>query len=130
MVSAIQQLLEPVGVEITSGKPYTFLVMKDQNTTVATSVNIAGGYFLLLSLPKSLPPTPELAKTALEEYGLKFAYGKMFEVKGDAAGKQRSEAGFGNTVRLCWAYHEEDLIVEGIKRLRDVLMANQQTHNA
>ncbi|KAH6967734.1 pyridoxal phosphate-dependent transferase [Ilyonectria sp. MPI-CAGE-AT-0026] len=110
MVDAIREYLEPLGVLITTGKPYSTIVLA------------AGGFFLLITLPKGLPPTPVLAKISVEQHELKFAYGKMFEVKGDSGSKRRSELGFGSTIRLCWAFHEENIIVEGIKRMRDILI--------
>ncbi|KAH7176892.1 pyridoxal phosphate-dependent transferase [Dactylonectria macrodidyma] len=111
MVDAIREYLEPLGVKITTGTP----------------VKAAGGFFLLITLPKGLPPTPLLAKIALEQHELKFACGKMFEVKGDIGSRERSETGFGSTVRLCWAFHDEDAIVEGIKRMREILIKCRET---
>lgn len=132
MVGAIQEFLEPLGVRITTGKPYTTspsLVngssKHDEAKTSEVEIQTAGGFFLLITLPKGFIPTDALAKTALADHELKFAYGKMFEVKGDVTSSQRSKMGYGDTIRLCWAYHEEALIVEGIKRLRDVLLNNK-----
>jgi DNA-binding transcriptional MocR family regulator len=63
-----------------------------------------------------------LAKAALEKYQLKFAYGQMFEVKGDKGSIERWNATFAKSIRLCWAFHDEEAIEIGIKRLRDVCL--------
>ncbi|RSL49843.1 hypothetical protein CEP51_015433 [Fusarium floridanum] len=130
MVDAIKEHLEPLGVRITSGKPY---VTSQFNAASASGqsdnkacggTRIAGGFFLLLTLPENLPSATTLAKVAMDQYDLKFAHGKMFEVKGDPGSKQRSDATFGRTIRLCWAFHEAGVIVEGIKRMKMLLSEN------
>lgn len=118
MVDAIKEHLEPLGVRITIGKPYEATVGGTANQKMV----LAGGFFLLITLPDNLVPAPVLAKAALENHHLKFAYGKMFEVKGDAGSVERSNATFANSIRLCWAFHEEKAIRAGIKRLRDVYL--------
>ncbi|KAH7127903.1 pyridoxal phosphate-dependent transferase [Dactylonectria estremocensis] len=126
MVDAIRESLEPLGVQITTGTPYSPILRGSDGSVIIegekTGVKTAGGFFLLITLPKDLPPPPVLAKIALEQQELKFAYGKMFEVKGDNGSRQRSEIGFGSTVRLCWAFHDEEAIVEGIKRMREIMI--------
>ena len=123
MISAIKEHLEPLGVKITTGKAYS-KNLSGNETITKTHVGIAGGFFLMITLPTNLPPTPDLAKIALEKHELKFAYGKMFAVKGDLESQRRSSHEYGNVVRLCWAFHEEDIIVEGIKRLKELLVEN------
>ncbi|KAI0144418.1 pyridoxal phosphate-dependent transferase [Xylariaceae sp. FL1272] len=117
MVGAIKEHLEPLGVRITIGKPYS-----DSKTD---GKNIMGGFFLLVTLPKATLSTPALAKLALDKYELKFAHGIMFVVKGDAESKRRCDHGYERTVRLCWAYHEEKEIIDGIVRMRDLLVDNR-----
>ncbi|KAJ9137079.1 Aminotransferase [Pleurostoma richardsiae] len=120
MVDAIREHLEPLGIQITTGKPFS------PNDNEIGGTKIAGGFFLLITLPKDFPPASVLAKTALEQHELKFAYGRMFEVKGDSGSRQRSEEGYGNTIRLCWAFHEEQVIIEGIKRMRSLLISHRE----
>ncbi|PVH71286.1 PLP-dependent transferase [Cadophora sp. DSE1049] len=107
MMKAIGSQLFPLGVKITTGGN------KDS----------VGGFFTSLSVPDHLPPTSILASLALKDQKLKFAYGEMFEVVGDDGSKTRAEApgGFGHTLRLCWAWHIEDEIEDGVRRLGNVL---------
>lgn len=129
MVAAIEEHLKPLGVQITTGVPYATTVIgaNGQSSKTDGETIIAGGFFLLLTLPKGYPSASVLAKTAMEQHDLKFAYGKMFEVKGDKESKERSEKGYGNTIRLCWAFHTEDKIMEGIKRMKDILEAHKSS---
>jgi hypothetical protein len=129
MVHAIREHLEPLGVKIDTGKPYTGTASIEDDSSIASigapekeDLQVAGGFFLLITVPKLAVTVPDLAKTAMKKYDLKFAYGQMFEVKGDKSSVQRSQDGFGNTMRLCWAFHDEEAIVEGIKRLRELLI--------
>lgn len=129
MVNAIKEHLEPLGVKIDTGKPYPYdAVNADRSKTLANGVSsgeqgtLAGGFFLLITLPKGVAPASSLAKIAMEEHDLKFAYGAMFEVKGDETSRERSKAGLGSSIRLCWSFHEETAIVEGIKRLKEILI--------
>ena len=117
MVDAIKEDLEPLGIKITIGEHYRAAVDGQAEDCMV----LAGGFFLSISLPEgSGVSAPALAKTALEKHHLKFAYGKMFEVKGDAGSTERSAKTFGNSIRLCWAFHDEKTIRAGIRRLRDV----------
>tara|TARA_R110002060_G_scaffold18051_3_gene24962 strand:- start:475 stop:909 length:435 start_codon:yes stop_codon:yes gene_type:complete len=107
MMAAIRSQLFPLGMKITTGD-------------IGDSV---GGFFTSLSTPDHLPPTSVLASSALQDHRLKFAYGEMFEVFGDKASKERAEApgGFGHTLRLCWAWHTEEEIEDGMSRLGNAL---------
>ncbi|CAK7212803.1 Valine--pyruvate aminotransferase [Sporothrix eucalyptigena] len=122
MVDAIHTHLGPLGVRINKGTPY----MASTWGGTTKDIELAGGFFLCITLPaEGYPRTSELAMTAITHKELKFAHGKMFEVKGDAGSKARSDAGYGSTVRLCWAFHNEATIDEGIRRLRDVLVESR-----
>lgn len=81
----------------------------------------AGGFFTYISFPGNFPSAAVIAKKAREEYALIFAYGDMFVVKGDPSSAERSAKSFGRGARLCWAWHEEEEIEEGVKRLARVL---------
>lgn len=114
MMSAIEKHLEPLGVRVTTGSPY--IVPETDNIIVP-----AGGFFTYISFPPEYPSAAIIAKRALDEYAVKFAYGDMFVVKGDSASAERSRLGFGNGARLCWAWHEESEIQEGIERMAKLL---------
>jgi DNA-binding transcriptional MocR family regulator len=81
----------------------------------------AGGFFTYLTFPAELPSADVVAKRAKEEYALTVAFGQMFVVKGDETSAERSKGGFGNGVRLSWAWHENAEIEEGIMRLGKLL---------
>jgi DNA-binding transcriptional MocR family regulator len=77
--------------------------------------DVAGGYFVWLTLPKELD-SDLITKKALHE-GLVIASGTSFRVQGDPA----SEGLFIHEIRLCFSWAEEDLIEEGIQRLARVI---------
>lgn len=127
MIATIKSELEPLGARITVGKPFFSTSARD-----STKVQIAGGFFTSLSIPDHLPPTSVLAASALSKNGLRFAYGEMFEVVGDAGSKERANAlgGFGHSLRLCWAWHEEDKLKDGVKRLAESLREQLEAQNS
>ncbi|CAH0026015.1 unnamed protein product [Clonostachys rhizophaga] len=126
MVQAIEEYLEPLGVKIITGQPYYSHFKTSDGGCSKAKVQVAGGFFLSIALPSVYQDVPGLAKVALENDELKIAYGKMFEVKGDGGSKERSKASFGNSIRLCWSFHEEEAIKEGIMRLRGVLLSYEK----
>ena len=114
LISAIKGHLEPLGVRITTGAPY--MTPAEPNVIVPV-----GGFFTYISFPADLPSADVIAKRAREEYALTIAYGEMFVVKGDETSVKRSSNGFGRGARLCWAWHEEGEIKEGVRRLGELL---------
>jgi DNA-binding transcriptional MocR family regulator len=100
MLQAIQHDLVPLGV-----------------TMPQTDCEVAGGYFIWLTLPHGLS-AEALAKRTLSEESLVIAPGPLFKVHGDNAGKTMS---FESDFRLCFSYLEEDWVVEGVHRLAKVL---------
>lgn len=110
LMDAIQTNLYPLGVI--------------NENAVPPSVALAGGFFAYLRLPSDLPPAQTVAAFALEYYKLRLAFGQMFLVSGDATCTRRSEqtGGCGHCVRLCWAWHEEAELREGIDRLAAVIV--------
>jgi DNA-binding transcriptional MocR family regulator len=139
MMEAIKQHLLPLGFEISVGKPYDASdeSLSQINGCAANgttdrkshSVHEAGGYFTYLKTPANLPvPLSELAVIGLEKYNLKFAFGDMFQVEGDPTSAKRASQGFGNGVRLCWAWHTESEITEGIQRLVALVKEVRQRH--
>jgi DNA-binding transcriptional MocR family regulator len=135
MMKAIKKELLPIGFEISVGKPYEASSHTNGYTNGHTIGNTnghskavaeAGGYFTYLTLPSDVSArTAELAATGLEKYDLKFAYGGMFQVQGDAGSAERAAKGFGKGIRLSWAWHTEEEIVEGIKRLAELVKDSQ-----
>lgn len=100
MVQAIQQDLVPLGV-----------------TMPQTNGNVAGGYFVWLTLPHGLH-AEALAQRTLSDESLVIAPGPLFRVQGDRAGKEMS---FESNFRLCFSYLEEELMIQGVQRLAKVL---------
>lgn len=79
-----------------------------------------GGYFIWFTLDMGIP-TKVIAEAALEEENLIIGSGNMFEVHGDEA-----SAKFDSAIRLCFAWEPEEDLVEGIRRLGDLLHRIQQ----
>jgi DNA-binding transcriptional MocR family regulator len=100
MLQAIKQDLLPLGV-----------------TMHQTDCEVAGGYFIWLTLPHGLS-AEVLAERTLSEESLMIAPGPLFKVQGDNTDKG---IGFEYDFRLCFSYLEEDLVVEGVHRLAKVL---------
>lgn len=110
MLDAIAKHLKPLGMQISTGKPYT--------ENGQPGVSQAGGYFIWLLLPSNLASrAAALAARGLEKYDLKFAYGEMMQVQGDSQSMERAKSTYGAGIRLCWAWHTEEEIREGISRL-------------
>lgn len=112
-MAAIKTHLEPLGVRVTTGVPY--LVPESDE------ILPAGGFFTYITFPPELPTADIIALRARSEQALIFAFGQMFAVEGDDASLARSNEGFGRGARLCWAWHEESEIEEGIRRLGSLL---------
>jgi DNA-binding transcriptional MocR family regulator len=108
LMSAITTVLLPLGVTI------------EVNTS---SSSTAGGFFTYLRLPDYLPSARVIAAYALKEKNLRIAFGHMFAVTGDEDSIKRAEekGGFASCVRLCWAWHEELELKDGIKRLGEAI---------
>ena len=85
-----------------------------------TGAQIYGGFFVWFTLEIGLP-TKAIAEAALEEENLIIGSGNMFEVHGDEAG-----AKFDKEIRLCFAWESEENLIEGIKRLGDLVQRIQQ----
>jgi DNA-binding transcriptional MocR family regulator len=120
LLSAIDEHLVPLGMQISTGKLYDETTMLEANGQNGHRVHCtqAGGYFIWLLLPVELAGKgSKLATTGLEKYNLKFAFGDMMQVEGDASSVDRAAASYGNGIRLSWAWHTKEEIVEGIRRL-------------
>lgn len=112
LMSAINDLLFPLGVTV------------DINRPADSSTATAGGFFTYLRLPSDISVARTVAAFALKEQKLRMAFGHMFVVTGDEGSVVRAEAddGFATCVRLCWAWHEEGELREGIERLKDAIV--------
>ena len=115
LISAIATHHEPLGVKITTGAPYI------NPSEGSEEVVPAGCFFTYTTFLEELPGTDVIAKRAKEEHSLTIAYGQIFVVRGDEGSMERARKGFGMGARLCWAWHEEDEIEDGIKRLTNLL---------
>lgn len=131
-MQAIQEKLVALGFTVSIVKPYEMTTKSVPTTNGADTnghtnghdqsragvVREAGGNFTYLTRSSDLPvPVSELAAIALEKYDLKFAYGDMFQVEGDELSADRARSDYGNGMRLCWSWHNEPEIVDGIERL-------------
>ncbi|KAF2805003.1 PLP-dependent transferase [Mytilinidion resinicola] len=132
LMDAIREYLVPLGFELSVGKPYEASLKTTTKVNGTNSINStngvhqngtsspireAGGFFTYLLLPAGVPSASDLATKALDKYELKFAFGDMFQVAGDVKSAERAAKGYGRGIRLCWAWHTEEDIKEGIRRL-------------
>ena len=84
--------------------------------STSSSGPVGGGYFTWLYLPKPLKAAA-LAERAMDEEQLVIAAGDLFKVADDDS----EQNAFGEAIRLCFAWEEEDNLVEGVKRLARVI---------
>jgi DNA-binding transcriptional MocR family regulator len=99
-LGAIQTHLFPLGV-----------------TIIKPSSEVAGGYFLWLTLPEGLD-AQKIARRAKAEEDLIVAEGALFKVQGDEEGPGM---GFERDMRICYAWEDEDKLAEGIERLARII---------
>jgi DNA-binding transcriptional MocR family regulator len=102
MMDAIERELVPLGASVSK----VSLEGKD----------VFGGYFIWFELPEGMS-AERVAVWAKERENLIVAQGDMFEVYGD-----EQAARFERWMRVCFAWEEEELLVEGIERLGRVVM--------
>ncbi|KAF3015088.1 hypothetical protein E8E14_011830 [Neopestalotiopsis sp. 37M] len=129
MVAAIRHYLYPLGVRIATDEV-------SLSSSVVSPGNAGqqqppvGGFFLYILFPQddAAPAVEDICSVALEHFNLKIAPGRIFSVVDDPFhGPSRSRA-FVSGARLCWAWHEEDELVEGIERLAEALkMSKSET---
>ncbi|KAF5541762.1 aminotransferase [Fusarium mexicanum] len=99
MCEAIRNYLIPHGVQITP----------------RTGVGIGGGYFMWLQLGPGQSANI-LAQKAMQEENVLVGNGNFFSVRGDS-----DELSFDNNIRLCFSWESEERIVEGVRKLGEVL---------
>ncbi|KIX04497.1 uncharacterized protein Z518_05367 [Rhinocladiella mackenziei CBS 650.93] len=85
--------------------------------------DVAGGYFIWLTLPKPLNSS-EIYNRALEEENLTIIAGPKFRVDGDG---QNTATRFNRDFRLCYAWDEVDMLEEGVVRLARVIEREMNT---
>lgn len=103
LLYAVKKYLLPSGVEI--------------GNTEFGEEKLFGGYFIWLKLPKGLD-SDEVTKEAKQKWELILSPGSAFEVIGD---NQDEKVRFRRELRLSFAWVEEEDLVEGVKRLGEVL---------
>ena len=81
--------------------------------TIPSTPEVAGGYFIWVQLPAPLRAS-ELAPVAMEKYNVKVATGSLFQVPGDSTADPEA---FERSIRLCFAWEQEDNLTEGVCRL-------------
>ncbi|KAL2428733.1 hypothetical protein ABEF95_005850 [Exophiala dermatitidis] len=100
MMRAIERHLLPLG-----------LTMPQPNR------DVAGGYFVWLTLPQALNST-KIYKRALTEENLTIIAGPKFKVVGD---EDNAATQFERELRLCYAWDDVDVLEEGVVRLARVI---------
>ena len=106
MLDAINEHILPLGIEI--------------RESALGGFDVYGGYFVWFT-PMQGFPSKLVSEVALKEENLIIGYGNMFEVQGDEA-----SAKFNNDIRLCFAWEAEADLVEGVRRLGNLLKRMQE----
>lgn len=99
MMQAVHEHLDQFGIEVLDSNP------------TEGGQRAYGGYFVWITFPEG-PTAQSIAKRALEDENLVVPPGQMFQVKGDEKSVE-----FPNSIRLCFAWEEEQDLVEGVARL-------------
>jgi len=103
MLEAIKKHLLPLGVQL--------------GETDFGEERLFGGYFIWLKLPDGVD-TDVVTKEGADKWNLILSPGSVFEVSGD---NMNEKVRFRNEMRLSFAWIEENELVEGVKRLKDVI---------
>ncbi|KIV81675.1 hypothetical protein PV11_03845 [Exophiala sideris] len=101
MMTAIEKHLLPLGL-----------------TLPQANKDVAGGYFIWLTLPGTLDST-RLTERALVEENLTIIDGSRFEVDGD----ENEATRFTKELRLCFAWEDVGVLQEGVMRLARVIQS-------
>lgn len=116
---AIRDHLEPLGVRIDIGRPYILA-----NTTERENKErVMGGFFIYITLPEGIT-ADNVADVALKEYNLRVLASGAMRVRGSKECTNKTLLTRG--IRLCWAWEEPEMLVEGVKRLANVLTEHFQ----
>jgi DNA-binding transcriptional MocR family regulator len=100
LLSAIEEHLLPLGISIPQA-----------------DTEIAGGYFMWLTLPKPLT-AEEVWRRAQDEENVTIITGAKFRVEGD---EDNPRTRFERDFRLCFSWVDEELLEEGVVRLAHVI---------
>ncbi|KAI1407667.1 PLP-dependent transferase [Hypoxylon sp. FL1857] len=121
LVNAIKTHLYPLEIKISTGLPYETYAKDDKGNRVRTF--LAGGFFLYVNYPneETFPTAAEIIHVGGDEYALKIAPGEIFVVKGDPESLKRADLTWNRGTRLCWAWNEEEILVEGIQRFAETI---------
>lgn len=109
--SATEEYLGPLGVKIDIGRPYN--LPAGNNTE-----QVMGGFFIYITFPEGIA-ADDVAAVALKDYNLRFLASGAMRVRGSKG--RSNEALLSRGARICWAWEEEDMLIEGVKRIANVL---------
>jgi len=115
VTDAIKQYLFPLGIKIEPGPPYITTISTPEK--VNQELELAGGFFVYITFPSGLPSAKTIAQLAKSTQELTLAYGELFAVAGDSESLTRNEKLLQRSARICWSFHEETQLREGIRRL-------------
>ncbi|OTB02553.1 hypothetical protein M426DRAFT_13344 [Hypoxylon sp. CI-4A] len=121
LVNAVKTYLYPLGIKIATGLPYEANAKDRDGNQVRTA--LAGGFFMYINFPddESFPTADVINRIGGDEFALKIAPGEIFAVKGDAESYRRADLTFNRGTRLCWAWNEEEDLVEAIRRYANAI---------
>ncbi|KAI2620924.1 PLP-dependent transferase [Hypomontagnella submonticulosa] len=128
LVNSVKTHLYPLGIKISTGRPYEVFAKDNKGNRIQTT--LAGGFFLYIDFPdeETFPTAADIIRIGREEYGLRIAPGEIFAVKGDPESLKRARKTFNHGTRLCWAWNEEDVLIEAIERFaKTVQQAKRQS---
>ncbi|KAI1377062.1 PLP-dependent transferase [Hypoxylon crocopeplum] len=116
LVDAIKTHLYPLGIKISIGHPYEANAKDHDGNCIRTM--LAGGYFLYIDFPddEAFPGAADIIRIGNDEYSLKIAPGEIFTVRGDPSSLERARTTYIRGTRLCWAWNEEEVMVEAVRR--------------
>ncbi|KAK6385480.1 Valine--pyruvate aminotransferase [Exophiala oligosperma] len=119
---AIHEYLEPLGVKIDTGASYK-VDGPDRTGEEKEEEEVFGGFFLYILFPEGIR-SDQVARIALDEYNLRILSSGMMAVRGSktsCCGREWERERLSRGTRLCWAWHEEEQLVEGVQRIARVL---------
>ncbi|PTB71000.1 Aspartate/tyrosine/aromatic aminotransferase [Trichoderma citrinoviride] len=109
MMEAVREYLGPLGV----------VARESSVKGVEGGGGVYGGYFVWLTLTRG-PLAVMVSDAALKEENIIVGRGDMFAVKGDEAA-----ARFDENIRLCFSWEPEEDLVDGVKRLGELIRRMQ-----
>lgn len=111
-----------MGVKIDTGAPYK-VDRPDRTGEEEEEEEVFGGFFLYILFPEGIR-SDEVARIALDEYNLRILSSGMMAVRGSKTScwsREWERERLSRGTRLCWAWHEEGQLVEGVQRIARVL---------